>query len=48
MEHKEHVVTNEQGTLLGIPGPAWALAYLIAIAAFVIFSVFVLGDPNWG
>jgi hypothetical protein len=48
LEHKEHVPTNQQGLLLGLPGPAWALIYLIAIAAFVIISVFVIGDPNWG
>ena len=46
MEPKERVTTNEEGTLLGYTGPAWAVAMLILTAAIIIISVFVIGDPN--
>ncbi len=47
MSEKEHVRPNQEGTLLGFIGPAWGLTYLIVIAAVVIISVFVIGDPNF-
>ena len=46
-EERERVRTNEEGILLGLRGPAWAVLGLIAVAAIVIVSVFVIGDPNF-
>jgi hypothetical protein len=45
-QHKEHLVPNVEGTIFGFPGPAIALVYLILIAAIVMISVFLIGDPN--
>lgn len=47
MGEKEHVAPNEEGTLLGFVGPAWAVLVLVSIVTFVLISVFLIGDPNF-
>jgi hypothetical protein len=47
MAEKERIVTNEEGTLLGLIGPAWAVMVAVSVLAFILISVFFIGDPNF-